>query len=107
MSLNISLLKNVVRREDGSIVAQCPACAAQCEDQTGRNHLIVFPNGRYGCAIYPLDHEGFGSEERKKHLRKIHQLVGLPFDDDVGGVGGHFQNARPRYVKRKPVATFR
>lgn len=107
MSLNITMLKNVVRRDDGSIIARCPACAAHGVDQTHGNHLIVFPNGRYGCVLYPLDHEGFGSEERKKHLRKIHQLVGLPYDEEMGGVRGQKCVPQPRYVKRKELAVCR
>lgn len=105
MSLNISLLKNVVRQENGSITAQCPACAALGNDVRGQNHLIVYPDGRYGCVLHPRD--GFGSEERKMHLRKIHQLVGMPFEDEMGGVGcvgGLNRNVRPRYVGKKVTA---
>ena len=88
MSLAISLLKNVDHRSDGTIIAQCPACAAEGTDQFARNHLIIYPNGRYGCALFPRDYEGFGSEARKKHLAKIFQLVGVPDLDPLGGVGG-------------------
>jgi len=67
MSLNIEKLENVVRRDDGSIVAQCPACAADEHDQTGRNHLFINPDGQYGCAANAGD---------KKHRKRIFKLVG-------------------------------
>jgi DNA polymerase I-like protein with 3'-5' exonuclease and polymerase domains len=67
MSLNIEKLENVVRRDDGSVVAQCPACAADGHDETGRNHLFINPDGQYGCAANAGD---------KKHRKRIFKLVG-------------------------------
>jgi len=67
MSLNIEKLENVVRRDDGSIVAQCPACAADGHDETGRNHLFINPDGQYGCAANAGD---------KTHRKRIFKLVG-------------------------------
>ena len=67
MSLNIEKLENVVRRDDGSVVAQCPACAADEHDETGRNHLFINPDGQYGCAANAGD---------KKHRKRIFKLVG-------------------------------
>ena len=67
MSLNIEKLENVVRRDDGSVVAQCPACAADGYDQTGRNHLFINPDGQYGCAANAGD---------KNHRKRIFKLVG-------------------------------
>ena len=67
MSLNIEKLENVVRRDDGSIVAQCPACAGGGHDQTGRNHLVIYPDGKFGCAANAGD---------KNHRKRIFKLVG-------------------------------
>ena len=67
MSLNIEKLENVVRRDDGSIVAQCPACAADGHDQTGRNHLVIYPDGKFGCVA---------NAEDKSHRKRIIELVG-------------------------------
>jgi len=67
MSLNIEKLENVVRKDDGSIVAQCPACAADGHDQTGRNHLFINPDGKFGCAANAGD---------KNHRKRIFKLVG-------------------------------
>ena len=67
MSLNIEKLENVVRRDDGSVVAQCPACAADGHDETGRNHLFINPDGQYGCAANAGD---------KNHRKRIFKLVG-------------------------------
>jgi hypothetical protein len=66
MKIDESKLKNVVRKPDGEIVAQCPACAKAGGDTTG-NHLIVYPDGRFGCVV----HEG-----DKKHKKEIWKLVG-------------------------------
>ena len=67
MSLNIEKLENVVRRDDGSIVAQCPACAGDGHDQTGRNHLVIYPDGKFGCVA---------NAEDKSHRKRIIELVG-------------------------------
>jgi len=64
--LDNSKLKHVHRLRDKT-VAQCPACAAAGMDQHG-NHLVVFPDGRYGCVANPGDHD---------HRKRIWQLVGL------------------------------
>lgn len=100
MSLDIGKLKNVVRRDDGSIIAQCPACDAEGGDRTHMNHLIVYPSGSFGCAIYPGE-EGYPSEERKKHLREIFRLAGGPGSDDLGGVGDRKRYLGPKYVGPK------
>jgi hypothetical protein len=62
--LNLKKLKKVVQK-DGKIEAQCPACAAAGADSTG-NHLVVYPNGKYGCVANPDD----------EHSKVIFKLVG-------------------------------
>jgi len=54
MSLAIEKLHNVRRRDDGAITARCPACAEAGHDHTS-DHLIVFPDGRFGCVAFPGD----------------------------------------------------
>lgn len=102
MSLDIGKLSNVSPpNHEGAIVAQCPACDEEGCDQTGRNHLIVFKNGKYGCALYP-ESPGFPDPERAQHLRRIHQLAGAP-PGDVGCVGGQKGRFAPRYRGKKIV----
>lgn len=57
---------------NGDFRAQCPACAANGMDRKG-NHLLLFANGNFGCAVFKGDREhrklilnlaGFGSPER-------------------------------------------
>ena len=63
--LNLQKLKKVVQK-DGKIEAQCPACAAAGADSTG-NHLVVYPDGKYGCVANPGDEE---------HSKLVFKLVG-------------------------------
>ena len=63
--LNLTKLNKVVEK-NGKIEAQCPACAAAGADSTG-NHLVVYPNGKYGCVANPGDDE---------HTKLIFKLVG-------------------------------
>ena len=63
--INRSKLKKVVQR-DGKIEAQCPACAQAGADSKG-NHLVLFPDGKFGCVANPNDNE---------HNKIILRLVG-------------------------------
>lgn len=55
MPLDISKLKNV-RPSAGKVRAQCPACAEQGHDTKGE-HLMIFSDGRFGCAVCSGDHQ--------------------------------------------------
>lgn len=66
MALDINSLR-WVKRETGRIVAQCPACAEAGSDTHGREHLIVWPDGRFGCVANPGD---------KLHRKRIFELAG-------------------------------
>ncbi len=48
--------RRVVSRRlgDGTLVARCPACAARGQDGKGE-HLVVYPDGRFGCVVHPGD----------------------------------------------------
>ena len=61
-----SRLQNVVENPEGSFTAKCPACASAGGDDKGE-HLIVYPDGRFGCVVYPDD---------KNHRSSIAALAG-------------------------------
>lgn len=70
--IDIAQLKNVTRGYKAGeqvIIAQCPACAEAGYDLNGQNHLIVFPNGAFGCVLNP-------GEEGAEHRKEILDLVG-------------------------------
>ena len=84
MGLDIQRLEKVkVRKEDGRVVARCPACAETGGDQAG-THLVVFASGKYGCAAFQQDAE---------HRRRIFELVGL--GDDAAASRGQGRQAMP------------
>ena len=56
-----------VKNRRGKIEAQCPACAMDGNDSKNKNHLIVYPDGRFGCVAHPNDNE---------HRRLIYALAG-------------------------------
>src|ERR1035437_7369075 len=59
-------LENVKHLEDGGIRAACPACRAAGSDKSG-DHLLIQPNGKYGCAVNRRDRE---------HRKEIYRLAG-------------------------------
>lgn len=62
MSINITRLQHVRQRGE-TIRSQCPACAEIGADNTG-NHLIVQPDGRFGCIV----HTGANGIEHRKRI---------------------------------------
>jgi hypothetical protein len=68
MSLDINKLE-LVKHTSGKIIAQCPACANEGQDQTG-NHLFIDSEGRFGCVVYP-------GKTGDQHRKKIFELVGI------------------------------
>ena len=54
MSLDLRKLAVSRRLEDGTVLARCPACAGDGKDGKGE-HLVVYPDGRFGCVVYPGD----------------------------------------------------
>lgn len=63
MNIDIARLKNV-RTRGQKTTAQCPACAEQGHDKSGE-HLIVWPDGRIGCVVYP-GHTRAATEHRTR-----------------------------------------
>lgn len=69
MSLDISRLENVHQRGSRTI-ARCPACAKDGRDEKGE-HLVIMPNGRFGCVVYP-------GAAGKDHRKRISAIAGDP-----------------------------
>src|ERR1017187_10163847 len=67
MSLDVSKLEKVRQLASGMIQAQCPACAEGGGDRKGQ-HLRIYPDGRFGCCVFPKDGE---------HRKRIFALVGF------------------------------
>jgi hypothetical protein len=67
MSLDVSKLQNV-REQGGKTIARCPACAERGMDESGE-HLIIQPDGRFGCVVHP-------GPVGKPHRQRIAKLVG-------------------------------
>lgn len=85
--LDLAKLKHVHEHptKDGVKLAQCPVCAAADSDKTG-NHLIIYADGRYGCAAHQDDAE---------HRSEIFALAGR---DDLNA------KREARNQERKTVA---
>jgi hypothetical protein len=66
VSLDVRLLEKVRELDGGVVQARCPACAEGGRDQGGE-HLRVYPDGRFGCCVYPKDRE---------HRKRIFALAG-------------------------------
>jgi hypothetical protein len=66
MSLDLAKLNNVKKGADGGVKAGCPACAALGQDNR-KEHLYIYPDGRFGCAKYRGD---------RAHRAVIAKLVG-------------------------------
>lgn len=67
MGLDIAKLYAVKPGPNGTLIAQCPACAKNGRDIKSANHLIIYPNGAYGCAAHQGDNE---------HTKAIWSLAG-------------------------------
>lgn len=70
MPLDLARLEHVQHGAGGKVTARCPACAKNGKDRGGQ-HLVVFDDGRFGCAANPGDSD---------HRKQIYRLCG------VGGV---------------------
>lgn len=67
MTLDLNKIANLRPFQDGYRGA-CPACREDGSDRSG-DHLLIRKNGKFGCAVFPGNHE---------HRQRIKQLVGLP-----------------------------
>lgn len=95
MSLDLSKLEKVKARQD-RIIARCPACWEMGNDASG-NHLVIWPDGRFGCSVFPDD---------KSHRQIIAKLAGLPDDrqttDNRPLPARAAQNGSPRLAQAHP-----
>jgi len=66
MSLDLTKLEKVVELTGGAKRARCPACAEGGNDKAGE-HLRIYPDGKFGCCVFPGDRE---------HRKRIFALVG-------------------------------
>lgn len=66
MSLDLRRLEKLRELANGVMQARCPACAEGGRDRAGE-HLRVYPDGRFGCCVYPKDRE---------HRKRIYALAG-------------------------------
>jgi hypothetical protein len=66
MSLNLDKLEKVRHIGNGGVEARCPACAEGGHDRKGE-HLLIKPDGRFGCCANPKDGE---------HRKRIFALAG-------------------------------
>jgi len=85
MGLQIDRLEKVRTTGGGLIHARCPACAVESGDTKGE-HLIIYPDGRFGCCVNPGD---------KQHRKRIFALAGEATKRQV----------KPVVVVRKASAT--
>lgn len=92
-----SKLENVKHRADGSFKARCPQCAVEGSDKSG-NHLLIKPDGKFGCAVYP----GSAGDE---HRKQIFALVGIK-ESNLGTAGTPFSLSRA-YKKKGYSITLR
>ena len=73
MPLDTSKLVNYKPSGGGKATAQCPVCALAGSDLKGKNHLVLFSSGAYGCAV----------DNSSEHSKAIWRLVGA-------GVSGEY-----------------
>ena len=66
MPLDLKKLEKLVDLVDGIMRARCPACAENGQDKKGE-HLRIYPDGRFGCCVFPSDQE---------HRKQIFALAG-------------------------------
>jgi len=66
MSLDLTRLEKLKELGGGAKQARCPACASEGLDKSG-NHLRIWPDGKFGCAMYQGDHA---------HRQRIWELCG-------------------------------
>jgi len=73
MPLDLTKIQGLHNGANGCQVGRCPACAENGRDHTN-DHLIIYPDGRYGCIANQGDSE---------HRKRIWQLAGVGGDPDA------------------------
>ena len=96
MKIDIGKLKNAHQTlKDGKwvIIAQCPACAEAGRDLHNQDHLIIYPDGRFACAVNT-------GEDGAEHRRDILRLVGTDDEPNAGDV------VCQKRLRRRPITPF-
>ena len=75
-SIDPARLENVKRLDGGSIRAACPACRVAGSDKTG-DHLLIQPDGKFGCAVNP------GDGEHRKEIFRLALSIHPAFEAEV------------------------
>ncbi len=89
MSLNIEKLENVEHR-GSRIIARCPACAEQGNDNKG-DHLSIDEQGRFSCVRYPR-------EAGTDHRKRIFAMTGIK-----DGNNSSYSSQQIKVIKVKKV----
>jgi len=92
VSLDPKKLEKVMELAGGGFQARCPACAESGQDRKGE-HLRIFPDGRYGCAVHPGE---------RYHRRRIFELAGQRERHRIQVF--RFESSNPDIVKRGILA---
>ncbi len=87
MSLNTEKLEHV-QYKGSRIIARCPACAEQGNDNKGE-HLFIDEQGRFTCVIYPR-------ESGLDHRKRIFALIGIK-----DGNNKSFSSQQNKMIKMK------
>jgi hypothetical protein len=74
----LSEFDEIPTAEGYKLVGPCPACRAIGRDNTG-NHLVIYPDGRFGCAAHQSTEADWG--QREDHLKAIWKAL----KDVMGG----------------------
>jgi hypothetical protein len=90
MSLDLSKLESVKPGRDKT-TARCPACAEKGDDHS-HDHLIIYPDGRFGCVAHPKD---------GAHNKAIFRLVGVKDGNSAERGPIPVPIRRPSYAQRK------
>ncbi len=72
MSLDPAKLVNL-RPNGVTQSAQCPGCAQNGQDLSGKNHLKIFPDGAFGCVV----------DQSPAHYKLIWQLAGVESNGEI------------------------
>jgi hypothetical protein len=96
MKIDIGKLKNAhqtLKDQELVTIAQCPVCAEAGRDLHNQDHLIIYPDGRFGCAVNT-------GEDGAEHRRDILRLVGTDDEPNAGDV------VCQKRLRRRPINPF-
>lgn len=86
--INVNKIQNI-KHLPGKIQGGCPCCAENGADKS-QNHLIVFPDGKFGCVV----------DDSKEHRQRILKLIGLGENEEY--VAPEYKQPIPEVEKIYP-----